>query len=339
MKSLIGLVLGLILVATPASAFDPCQSGTYNTGGPVIINVGDAMGGFYCINNVDNLGSNPSTEATFPLTSQASQLTVENTSSAYIYGSVSVVAKGSSNAYVFSGAPRVIVQASGMSKSIIYGGTMVNLILTENAESSVAEGNVLLSYVTGAAKMTLHGGVYPQQISPNVTLSCNAELIVHGYNIIWNLLPSDISRPVSGETIYNTVGEPYTYGVLKGNWYDGSNFSIAVELNTAIDCDLPVIPGDLNNDGCVNFRDLAIMRQQFFNVGPGFVADLNQDGVVNFADLAILKQNFFRSASSEATKNPKITIVAYTPPACGILGIEVLPVLLFAAYRRKRKIA
>jgi hypothetical protein len=57
--------------------------------------------------------------------------------------------------------------------------------------------------------------------------------------------------------------------------------------------------GDLNNDGFVNFADLALMRINFFTncstLPPGTecVGDIDNDGFVNFADLAIMKINFF----------------------------------------------
>jgi len=49
---------------------------------------------------------------------------------------------------------------------------------------------------------------------------------------------------------------------------------------------------DLNNDGVVNFADLAIMKKVFFSTNS--VADLNGDGTVDFADLAKLKSVFFQ---------------------------------------------
>lgn len=48
---------------------------------------------------------------------------------------------------------------------------------------------------------------------------------------------------------------------------------------------------DLNNDGGVNFADLALMKSLFYTANPD--ADLNGDGGVNFGDLAILKSMFF----------------------------------------------
>jgi hypothetical protein len=55
---------------------------------------------------------------------------------------------------------------------------------------------------------------------------------------------------------------------------------------------------DLNNDGVVNFGDLAAMKKVFFTTDA--VADLNADGVVNFADLAIMKQSFFKKPGPAA---------------------------------------
>ena len=57
---------------------------------------------------------------------------------------------------------------------------------------------------------------------------------------------------------------------------------------------------DLNNDGVVNFADLAAMKKVFFKADA--FADLNGDGVVNFADLAILKKASFKKPGPAAGK-------------------------------------
>jgi hypothetical protein len=49
---------------------------------------------------------------------------------------------------------------------------------------------------------------------------------------------------------------------------------------------------DLNDDGRVNFADLAILRQRFGTSDA--VADLDGNGYVNFGDLARLKLRFGR---------------------------------------------
>jgi hypothetical protein len=59
---------------------------------------------------------------------------------------------------------------------------------------------------------------------------------------------------------------------------------------------------DLNQDGVVNFADLAIMKASFFKTGADLDADLNGDGVVNFADLAIMKKAFFKKPGPAAGK-------------------------------------
>jgi len=48
--------------------------------------------------------------------------------------------------------------------------------------------------------------------------------------------------------------------------------------------------GDLNNDGSINFGDLAAMRASFFTSDPA--TDINGDGITNFGDLAVLRESF-----------------------------------------------
>jgi hypothetical protein len=48
---------------------------------------------------------------------------------------------------------------------------------------------------------------------------------------------------------------------------------------------------DLNNDGIVNFSDLAALKERFFT--DDLDADFNGDGVVNFIDLSLLSSMFF----------------------------------------------
>ncbi|MEM7084129.1 MAG: choice-of-anchor B family protein [Pseudomonadota bacterium] len=50
---------------------------------------------------------------------------------------------------------------------------------------------------------------------------------------------------------------------------------------------------DLNNDGTVNFLDLAEFSDNFLQTGPGLDADFNGDGTVNFLDSAIMQDFFF----------------------------------------------
>ena len=50
--------------------------------------------------------------------------------------------------------------------------------------------------------------------------------------------------------------------------------------------------GDTNNDGTVNFADLANVLASFGQTGPGLSADVNGDNIVNFADLAVVLAEF-----------------------------------------------
>ena len=53
-----------------------------------------------------------------------------------------------------------------------------------------------------------------------------------------------------------------------------------------------VCDADLNNDGIVNYKDLALFRQRFGTTDPD--ADLDGNGFVNFTDLAKFRQLFFK---------------------------------------------
>lgn len=59
---------------------------------------------------------------------------------------------------------------------------------------------------------------------------------------------------------------------------------------------------DLNNDGVVNFADLAILKSKFFKQDA--LADITGDGVVNFQDLARLKASFFKAPGPKCAACP-----------------------------------
>ena len=50
---------------------------------------------------------------------------------------------------------------------------------------------------------------------------------------------------------------------------------------------------DLNNDGIVNFVDLAALKSKFFSHDPA--ADLDGSGFVNYSDLSLLKRRLFKA--------------------------------------------
>jgi hypothetical protein len=65
--------------------------------------------------------------------------------------------------------------------------------------------------------------------------------------------------------------------------------------------------GDINADGRVNALDLALLRQQFGNVGGS--ADLNGDGFVNALDLALLRTRFGRHRLTDLQPVPITSFV------------------------------
>jgi len=76
---------------------------------------------------------------------------------------------------------------------------------------------------------------------------------------------------------------------------------------------------DLNNDGVVNFTDLAMIKSVFFQSASAAAAaanaDLNGDGVVNFVDLAIMKNFFFKAPGPSNALGPPTVLL--TQPAHG----------------------
>jgi len=50
--------------------------------------------------------------------------------------------------------------------------------------------------------------------------------------------------------------------------------------------------GDINQDGAVNFVDVALLRAAFLTDDPA--ADLDGNGTVDFRDLAILRSRFLQ---------------------------------------------
>lgn len=54
------------------------------------------------------------------------------------------------------------------------------------------------------------------------------------------------------------------------------------------------VPGDANNDGCVNLLDFEILRREFGQNRTGLLVDFNNDNWVNLLDFSILLINFGR---------------------------------------------
>ncbi len=76
--------------------------------------------------------------------------------------------------------------------------------------------------------------------------------------------------------------------------------AVANPTQTDADADLygNACDADLNNDGIVNYADLAAMRAVFFRADAA--ADLDANGVVNYSDLALLKKSLFQNPGPSA---------------------------------------
>ena len=61
-----------------------------------------------------------------------------------------------------------------------------------------------------------------------------------------------------------------------------------------------ILPGDINQDGIVDFADLVLLAQHYGQSGTFAQGDLTGDGTVNFAGLVILAQDYGRSVAASA---------------------------------------
>lgn len=110
----------------------------------------------------------------------------------------------------------------------------------------------------------------------------------------------------------------YTINILRAGLAD-ENFKDfpLVEVSSAAIEVVRLREGDVNGDGMVDYRDLAILGAAYGTSqgGPGFIAeaDLNGDGIVDYKDLAILGANYRR---------------------CGCEKMEVLTFSLYPDFKR-----
>ncbi len=119
--------------------------------------------------------------------------------------------------------------------------------------------------------------------------------------------------------IDDPAGDYFTSEIVAGAGSDGDGDGVDDNLDnctTATNSDQRDTNGDgygnacdadLNNDGEINFGDLAEMKAVFLDAGD-LDADLNGDGSVNFGDLALLKSVFLGTPGPSAL-NPEGTVV------------------------------
>ncbi len=113
-------------------------------------------------------------------------------------------------------------------------------------------------------------------------------------DIGWVLVDSDgdlIPNVNDNCVLADNVDQANTDGDLFGDACDNCTLvPNGDQFDTDFDGYGNICDADLNNDGVVNFGDLALFKAAFLGTDPD--ADFNVDGSVNFGDLAILKASF-----------------------------------------------
>lgn len=138
----------------------------------------------------------------------------------------------------------------------------------------------------------------------------------------------------SGVAVYNSAGL-YTTDA-DGNHVpaSGPQHGFATEVAAFLpQIDAVILPGDINNDGTVNFSDLLTMAQHYGQMVPSFTGgDVNGDGTVNFSDLLLLAQDYGQALTSGISPTPITgTTAAAVPEACSLAALS-----LFLACIRSR---
>lgn len=131
----------------------------------------------------------------------------------------------------------------------------------------------------------------------------NNEPNVTGYIVYWGIASRQYtdSVDVGNQTEYTISalddGQTYYFSVTAYDNFDvESNYS--EEVSVIVNAAGSSCASDFNQDGIVNFEDLAILKANMFStcpLGASCLGDANDDGTVNFNDLALLKAEFFRT--------------------------------------------
>lgn len=89
------------------------------------------------------------------------------------------------------------------------------------------------------------------------------------------------------------------------------------------------LPGDLNDDGTVDFSDLLALAQNY-GLASGAtwaLGDLNADGSVDFADLLLLAQNYGQTADVIPPTETTPLFASVPEPATGLTALLLVPTL------------
>ena len=97
-----------------------------------------------------------------------------------------------------------------------------------------------------------------------------------------------------------------------------------------------ILPGDINNDGIINFSDLLTLAQNYGATGTPFPpGDVNGDGKVDFSDLLLLAQHYGQDLTSGISPVVSPAILSSAVPEPSALP----PVLVSLAFLRLRRSA
>lgn len=66
----------------------------------------------------------------------------------------------------------------------------------------------------------------------------------------------------------------------------------------------PIMPGDANGDGTVEFVDLLIVAMNYLRNGTWSAGDFNDDNLIGFDDLLIVAQNYGKSVDTTSAAAP-----------------------------------
>ena len=127
----------------------------------------------------------------------------------------------------------------------------------------------------------------------------------------WVTLYYDIAsnRSIGAYPVYLNVGQTYilqfiwnTAGVPCGNYTLTAVATIATGSNTFTDGNITVrLPGDVNGDGRVDIRDIALVARAFGSTptSPNWnpAADISGDGIVNMQDITLVARHLGQHSS------------------------------------------
>lgn len=114
------------------------------------------------------------------------------------------------------------------------------------------------------------------------------------------------------------IGQPLRIGLFGGS---GSVSGIlGIDLDYVRLSARPVLPGDTNLDGSVNFTDLLALAQNYGHGGAEWSqGDFTYDGSVNFSDLLLLAQNYGAPPPPAVARVPETSFSWLIWIAAGVL--------------------